>query len=66
MEKIIKEKAKAWNMPDEEVYNKYTAEMALGRFPYENEIAYAVIYLCSEKSRNMTGQAMVIDAGWDV
>jgi 3-oxoacyl-[acyl-carrier protein] reductase len=66
MDKIIREKAKAWNTSTDEVYKIYTAEMALGRFPEEDEIADAVMYLCSEKSRNMTGQALVIDSGWDV
>lgn len=66
MEKIIQEKAQAWKLSDEEVYKKYTNEMALGRFPDEKEIAHAVIYFCSEKSRNITGQSMAIDAGWDV
>ncbi len=66
MDKIIREKAKAWNCTTDEVYKKYTSEMALGRFPDEDEIAEAVVYLCSEKSRNMTGQALVIDSGWDV
>ena len=66
MEKIIQEKALAWNETTDEVYKKYTSEMALGRFPDEEEIAAAVLYLCSEKSRNMTGQALVIDSGWDV
>jgi 3-oxoacyl-[acyl-carrier protein] reductase len=66
MDKIIRDKAKAWNSSTDEVYKIYTSEMALGRFPDEDEIAHAVIYLCSEKSRNMTGQALVIDSGWDV
>ncbi|MFQ5913532.1 MAG: SDR family NAD(P)-dependent oxidoreductase [Nitrospinota bacterium] len=66
MNKIITEKARVWNCSTEDVYRKYTSEMALGRFPEEEEIAAAVVYLCSEKSRNMTGQAMVIDSGWDV
>ena len=66
MDKIIQEKARVWNCSTGEVYKKYTSEMALGRFAEEEEIAAAVVYLCSEKSRNMTGQALVIDSGWDV
>jgi NAD(P)-dependent dehydrogenase (short-subunit alcohol dehydrogenase family) len=40
--------------------------MALGRFIEEEEIASAIVYLCSAASRSMTGQALVIDGGWDV
>lgn len=66
MSRIIQEKARAWNCPAEEVYRKYTSEMALGRFVEEEDIAAAALYLCSEASRNMTGQALIIDGGWDV
>ncbi len=66
MKKIIEEKAKLWGCSTEEVSHKYTNEMALDRFVEEEDIAGAVMYLCSETSRNMTGQAFVIDGGWDV
>jgi NAD(P)-dependent dehydrogenase (short-subunit alcohol dehydrogenase family) len=25
-----------------------------------------VLFLCSEESRNMTGQCLTVDGGWDV
>ncbi|MDP6086628.1 MAG: SDR family NAD(P)-dependent oxidoreductase [Nitrospinota bacterium] len=66
MKKMIRDKAKLWDCSTEEVYDKYTKEMALGRFIEEEEIASAIVYLCSAASRSMTGQALVIDGGWDV
>ena len=30
------------------------------------DIANAVLFLCTEDSRNMTGQCLTVDGGWDV
>jgi 2,3-dihydro-2,3-dihydroxybenzoate dehydrogenase len=48
------------------VYAAYTAETALGRFVDEIDIAEAVLFLASERARNVTGHDLVVDAGWDV
>jgi NAD(P)-dependent dehydrogenase (short-subunit alcohol dehydrogenase family) len=29
-------------------------------------VARAVLFLCTEDSRNMTGQCLAVDGGWDV
>jgi len=66
MEKICAEKARIWGWPPEQVYRKYCEEMALGRFVQEDDIAAAVLFCASDDSRNMTGQQIVVDGGWDV
>jgi 3-oxoacyl-[acyl-carrier protein] reductase len=66
MQKICAEKAKKWGWTPEQVYQKYCDEMALGRFVQEDDIAAAVLYCASDDSRNMTGQQVVVDGGWDV
>ena len=66
MEKICAEKARLWGWTPERVYQKYCDEMALGRFVQEDDIGAAVLYCASDDSRNMTGQQVVVDGGWDV
>jgi len=40
--------------------------MALRRVTTAGDIARAVVFLASDDSRNMTGQSIVVDGGWDV
>ncbi len=42
----------------------YVARQAMGRFAEPAEIAALALYLASEESRFVTGQAIVIDGGW--
>lgn len=44
-----------------------SAESALGRVSEPDDIATAVLFLCSELSRNVTGQSLNVDGGtvWD-
>ena len=30
------------------------------------DVANAVLFMCSEESRNITGQELAVDGGWDV
>lgn len=66
MQTIVREKARVRGVQDEEVYNEYTSQTALGRFIEEDDIAAAVSFLVSEDARNITGHDIVVDAGWDV
>ena len=66
MQKICAEKARIWGWTPEQVYQKYCNEMALGRFVQEEDIAATVLFCASDDSRNMTGQQVVVDGGWDV
>lgn len=42
----------------------YTSRIPLGRFAQPDEIAEAVLYLSSDRSRYLTGQVTVPDGGW--
>jgi 3-oxoacyl-[acyl-carrier protein] reductase len=66
MDRIINEKARLWGCPPQEVYDKYVQEMALRRFTAPEDVANAVVFLASEDSRAITGQALAVDGGWDV
>lgn len=66
MEKLCHEKAKIRGWTYEQVYEEYVQDMALRRVTTVQDVANAVLFLCSEESRNITGQELAVDGGWDV
>jgi NAD(P)-dependent dehydrogenase (short-subunit alcohol dehydrogenase family) len=47
----------------EERYAETAAETALGYLPHSSEIAGAVLFLCSDLAKPITGQALHVNAG---
>jgi NAD(P)-dependent dehydrogenase (short-subunit alcohol dehydrogenase family) len=66
MDRLCREKAAKRGWTPEQVYEEYVQEMALRRVTTAEDVANAVLFLCSEESRNMTGQCLTVDGGWDV
>lgn len=66
MEKIIKGKAERLGKTEKQVYDDFTKETALGRFIDDIDIAGAVSYLVNETGRNVTGQDIIVDAGFRI
>jgi 3-oxoacyl-[acyl-carrier protein] reductase len=66
MQKLCEEKARVRGWTTEEVYEEYVQDMALKRVTTPQDIADAVLFLASDESRNMTGQEVAVDGGWDV
>lgn len=66
MDKLCREKARRRGWTPEQVYQEYVDEMALGRVTTAQDIANAVCFLVSEDAKNMTGQSVTVDGGWDV
>lgn len=66
MDKLCREKAKTRGWTPEQVYQEYVDEMALRRVTTAQDIANAVCFLVSDDSKNMTGQSVTVDGGWDV
>jgi NAD(P)-dependent dehydrogenase (short-subunit alcohol dehydrogenase family) len=66
MERIVREKASKTGSTPEAVYADFAGQTALGRFIDEDDIAAAVSFLVSDGARNITGQDIVVDAGWSV
>ena len=68
MDKLCREKARrrgpGWT--PERVYQEYIDEMALRRVTTAQDIADTVCFLASDDSKNMTGQSITVDGGWDV
>lgn len=66
MDKLCEEKARLRGWTFEQVYQEYVDEMCLGRVTEPEDVAEAVVYCASEESKNMTGQMIPVDGGWDV
>lgn len=66
MMKLCEEKAKVRGWTKEQVYAEYVEDMALARVTTPQDIANAVLFVASDDARNMTGQEVAVDGGWDV
>jgi NAD(P)-dependent dehydrogenase (short-subunit alcohol dehydrogenase family) len=66
MDKIIREKARVRGTAPEAIFGEYLSEQALKRFTSPVDVAYAVLFLSTDESRQITGQVITVDGGWDV
>jgi 3-oxoacyl-[acyl-carrier protein] reductase len=68
MAKLCREKARrrgaGWT--PERVYQEYVDEMALRRVTTAQDVADTVCFLATDESKNITGQSITVDGGWDV
>ncbi len=66
MDRIVRTKAERLGKTAEQVYADFASQTALGRFVDEVDIAESVLFLVTNRGRNITGHDIVVDAGWDV
>lgn len=66
MEKLCQEKARVRGWTYEQVYEEYVQDMALKRVTTIQDVANAVLFVCTDEARNITGQEIAVDGGWDV
>jgi 3-oxoacyl-[acyl-carrier protein] reductase len=66
MQRLCREKARKRGWTPEQVYEEYVQEMALRRVTSAQDIADTVCVLSSDLSKNITGQSITVDGGWDV
>lgn len=66
MMKLCEGKARARGWTVEQVYEEYVQDMALKRVTTGQDIANAVLFLASDDARQITGQHIAVDGGWDV
>jgi NAD(P)-dependent dehydrogenase (short-subunit alcohol dehydrogenase family) len=62
-ENVLQANAKRLDRTYEEVRSFYESNCALRRISSAEDIAEAVLYMSSERSRNVTGQELIVDAG---
>ncbi len=60
---LYKQYAKRWGITEEEVRAKYEAQVPLGRGTSYDDITNVVVFLASEQSSYMTGQALNVTGG---
>jgi 3-oxoacyl-[acyl-carrier protein] reductase len=66
MMKLCEEKARVRGWTAQQVYDEYVEDMALKRVTTSQDVADAVLFFASEESRQITGQHIAVDGGWDV
>lgn len=66
MMKLCEGKAKKRGWTVEQVYEEYVQDMALKRVTTGQDVANAVLFMASDDARQITGQHIAVDGGWDV
>ena len=66
MQKLCEEKARLRGWSTDRVHDEYVQEMALKRVTTAQDVANAVLFMASDDSRQITGQHIAVDGGWDV
>ncbi len=63
-EKVVPQVASQFNISEEAAVDKHCEDYALGRISKDQDIADAVIFLASERARQITGVDLPVDGGW--
>ncbi|MDO8587403.1 MAG: sorbitol-6-phosphate dehydrogenase [Armatimonadota bacterium] len=63
---LYEQYAKRWNLTVEQVREKYLEQVPLGRGCEYEDVANVVVFLCSDESSYMTGQAINVTGGQEM
>jgi NAD(P)-dependent dehydrogenase (short-subunit alcohol dehydrogenase family) len=63
VEAYVKITAKQRSISPEEVVAEITGDMPIPEIPADEDVAEAVIFLCSDRARMITGQALMVNSG---
>ncbi len=63
-DRVCRENAKRLNIPVDEARRRHAQDYALRRISTGEDVANGVVFLVSERSRQITGQDLAIDGGW--
>ncbi len=64
MDEVIANRARALDVPVPTMRRQFLSRAALGRMVTAEDVSRAVLFLCSEAARNITGQAIEVSAGF--
>jgi NAD(P)-dependent dehydrogenase (short-subunit alcohol dehydrogenase family) len=59
----VRWQAQERGVPEDEIVRDITSSMPLGEIPPDEAVADAVIFLCSDRARMITGQTLLVNAG---
>jgi NAD(P)-dependent dehydrogenase (short-subunit alcohol dehydrogenase family) len=59
----VEMEAKRRGVPVDEVVGEVRQRFPLGQIPADEDVAEAVLFLCSDRARMITGQALLVNAG---
>ncbi len=62
--KVCAERAERLGITEEEARRQHEDEYALKRISTDSDVAEAVLFFASDRSRNITGQDLAVDGGW--
>lgn len=63
VETYVKWQANEQGISEQEVIDGITANMPLGEIPKDDDVAEAIIFFCSNRSRMITGETLLVNAG---
>jgi len=63
VEAFVKMESKRRGVDDAEVIGEITANMPLGEIPKDDDVANACVFFCSDYSRMVTGETLLVNAG---
>lgn len=64
MDEVIEARAKALKLPTGKVRGQFVGSTSLGRMVTAEDVSDAVLFLCSERARSITGQVIDVSAGF--
>lgn len=63
VQSYVRMQARSRGVDEKEILAEITADMPLGEIPADEDVAEAVVFLCSQRARMITGQALMVNAG---
>jgi NAD(P)-dependent dehydrogenase (short-subunit alcohol dehydrogenase family) len=63
VEGFVRDEAKRQGVPEKTIIDSITKNMPLGEIPKDDDVANACIFFCSDYSRMVTGETLLVNAG---